>query len=100
MLAGQFIKSLAKRRCGLGLDLGEISSEFRTWCLIHTGISELFPMWDSRIRVDGPQRNMTIRKEVMAVEAARVHPEAPWTPWTDAHLDLITGSPRGQALCG
>ena len=32
---------------------------------------------------------MTIRKEVMVVEAARIHPEAPWTPWIDAHLDLI-----------
>ena len=97
MLAGQFIKSLVKRRCGLGLDLDETSSEFRTWCLSHTGISELFPMWDSRIREDGPQRKMTNKKEVMVVEAAE--PEfilkAPWTPWTDTHLDLITGSPRG-----
>ena len=32
---------------------------------------------------------MTIRKEVTVVEAARIHPEAPWTPWIDAHLDLI-----------
>ena len=28
-------------------------------------------MWDSRIREDGPQRNMTIRKDVTAVEAAK-----------------------------
>lgn len=59
MLAGHFSKSLAKTRCGLGLDLGETSSEFRTWCSIHTGISELFPVWDAGIREDGSIKHYT-----------------------------------------
>lgn len=105
-LAGQFSQSLAKRRCELGL----ISSgwdQFRIQDFVFNSFCYLIAIsyigfWNRAKLISKKCYHQERDDRVVGIEMFKFILEISslmmlpcvWTPWTDAHLDLIIRSPR------